>query len=249
MLSNGSVVISATVPVEYRDEEDEKTPVVFPTNYREGCVAGAMCFVGRWDADKQDYDWETSNQIFLPRHISTRGLVELSLSELKNGNLLLLMRGGNTGMDPAVCPGRKWMSLSKDGGKTWSPVTDLRYDTGEQFYSPASISRTLRSSKTGKLYYFLNITEGITAGNEHRYPLQVAQIDEESCTLIKDTVTVIEDRNPEKDSEYLQLSNFGLLEDRETNMVELTMTHLGAKGPEPDLWTSDTYKYFIDFIS
>ena len=248
VLSNGSVVISATIPVEYRDEEDEKTPVVFPSTYREGCVAGAMCFVGRWDANRKDYEWETSNRIFLPRHISNRGLVELTLSELKNGNLLLIMRGSNRKLDPIACPGRKWMSISEDGGMTWSPVTDLRYDTGEQFYSPASISRTFRSSKTGKLYYFLNISDTPPEGNEPRYPLHVAQIDEEKGALIKDTVTVIDDRNPEEDSEHLSLSNFGLLEDRETHMVELTMTRLGAKGPEPDIWTADTYKYLIDFV-
>ncbi len=248
VLSNGSVVISSTIPVEYRDEEDEKTPVAFPNMYREGCVAGAVCFVGRWDANRQDYEWETSNRIFLPRHISNRGLVELTLSELKNGNLLLLMRGSNRELDPIACPGRKWMSVSEDGGMTWSPVTDLRYDTGEPFYSPASISRTLRSSKTGKLYYFLNISDTPPEGNEPRYPLQVAQIDEGKCALIKDTVTVIDDRNSEEDSEHLSLSNFGLLEDRETHVVELTMTRLGAKGPMPDLWEADTYKYLIDFI-
>ena len=47
--SNGTVVISTVIPVEYRDEEDEKTPVFFPNTYKEGCVAGALCFVGRWD--------------------------------------------------------------------------------------------------------------------------------------------------------------------------------------------------------
>jgi len=40
VLKNGTVVISATVPVPYRDEEDEKYPSIFPNNYREGCVAG-----------------------------------------------------------------------------------------------------------------------------------------------------------------------------------------------------------------
>ena len=246
--SNGSVVISATIPVEYRDEEDEKTPVQFPNTYREGCVAGVVCFVGRWDENRKDYQWETSNRIFLPRRISTRGLVELDLSELKNGNLLLIMRGSNAGLDPLECPGRKWMSVSEDGGMTWSPVTDLRYDNGEQFYSPATYAKTLRSAKTGKLYCFLNISDTPPQGNGPRYPLQVAQVDEEKVALIKDTVTVIDTRNPKEDSEHLQLTNFSLLEDRETNVVELYLTRLGAKGPEPDLWTADTYKYLIDFI-
>ena len=246
--SNGSVVISATIPVEYRNEEDEKTPVQFPNTYREGCVAGVVCFVGRWDENRKDYNWETSNRIFLPRRISTRGLVELNLSELKNGNLLFIMRGSNAGLDPLECPGRKWMSVSEDGGMTWSPVTALRYDNGEQFYSPATYAKTLRSAKTGKLYCFLNISDTPPEGNGPRYPLQVAQIDEEKVSLIKDTVTVIDARNSKEDSEHLQLTNFGLLEDRETHVVELYLTRLGAKGPVPNLWEADTYKYLIDFI-
>ena len=60
-------------------------------------------------------------------------------------------------------------------------------------------------------------------------------------------MTVIDARDPEKDSEHLQLTNFGLLEDRETGKIELYMTHLGAKGPEPDTWEADTYRYMIDF--
>ncbi len=245
--SNGSVVLCTTVPVEYRDEEDEKVPVVFPNTYRDGCVAGVMCFIGSWDAGKADYRWETSQRIFLPRRISTRGLVELNLSELKNGDILLIMRGSNAGLDPSECPGRKWMSVSGEGGMTWSSITDLKYDTGEQFYSPATFAKTLRSSKTGKLYCFLNISEGPAEANGPRHPLLVAEVDEDNPAIKKDSVTVIDARDPEKDSEHLQLTNFGLLEDRETGKVELYMTHLGVRGPEPDIWKANTYRYMIDF--
>ena len=115
-------------------------PVVFPNTYREGCVAGAMSFVGKWDPVRKDYSWRISNRIFLPRKVSTRGLVELDLSELKDGRLLLIMRGSNAGLDSLECPGRKWISVSSDGGLTWGEITDLRFDTGEQFYSPATFA-------------------------------------------------------------------------------------------------------------
>ncbi len=247
VLSNGSVVIAATVPVPYRDEEDEKVPVTFPNNYREGCAAGAMCFVGRWNAAKKDYEWKTSNKIFLPRKTSTRGLVELDLSELKDGRLLLIMRGSNAGLDPIECPGRKWISISDDGGLTWSEITDLRYDTGEQFYSPATFAKTLRSTKTGKLYCFLNISDIPPEGNGPRYPLQVAEIDEEKVALIKESVTVIDDRAPALDSAQLQLSNFNLLENRETHVVELYLTRIGERGGGKNIWDADTYRYLITF--
>jgi hypothetical protein len=247
--SNGTVIIAATVPVPYRDEEDEKVPVVFPNTYREGCVAGAMSFVGKWDPVLKDYNWRTSNRIFLPRKVSTRGLVELNLSELKDGRLLLIMRGSNVGLDSLECPGRKWISVSSDGGMTWSKVTDLRYDTGEQFYSPATMARTLRSSTTGKLYCFLNINEDPPVGNGPRYPLQVVEIDEENICLKKETVTVIDDRNLELDSRHLQLSNFGLLEDRTSQQIELYLTRIGERGGGTKVWDADTYRYVIRFFN
>ena len=245
VLSNGTVAISTTLPVEYRDKEDEKIPSVFPNDYREGSVAGVMCFVGRWNPAGGDYDWQRSETMFLPRKKSTRGLVELDLSELANGNLLLLMRGSNVGLDPVACPARKWFSVSKDGGHTWSPVSDIRYDTGETLYSPASISHSFRSSKTGKLYWIGNITETPPNGNSPRYPLQIVEIDEETPSFRKDTLTVIDDRDPERDSVHVQASNFSVLEDRETGEVELYLVRLGERGSGVDTWSADAYKYTL----
>ena len=246
-LSNGTVIVSSTIPVMYRDEEDEKFPTAFPNDYREGCVAGAMCFVGKWNRARQDYDWTKSNSVFLPREKSTRGLVELNLSELTNGNLLMIMRGSNRGLDPLKYPGRRWFSVSKDGGLTWSEVKDMRYDTGEQLYSPSSIAKTIRSSKTGKLYWVGNIPDVPPDGNEPRYPLQILEIDEEGPSFKKDTVTVIDDRDPEKDSEHLQVSNFSLFENRETQDMEMYLIRLGERGGGPDIWTADAYKYTLVF--
>ena len=206
-----------------------------------------MCFIGRWNEERRDYDWVISKPVFLPRRKSTRGLVELNLSELTNGNLLLIMRGSNTGLDPVKYPGRKWFSVSKDGGFTWSKVMDIRYDTGESLYSPASISRTIRSKKSGRLYWMGNIPDIPPDGNSPRYPLQIVEIDEEKLSFKKDTLTVIDDRNPEKDSEHLQLSNFSLIENRETHEMEVYLTRLGERGSQPDLWTADAYKYTLVF--
>ena len=241
--SNGTVVISATVPVPYRDAEDEKVPVVFPNTYREGCVAGVICFVGRWDAAAGDYRWQTSEPIFLPRRTSTRGLVELDLSELSDGRLLLIMRGSNAGLDPLECPGRKWCSTSSDGGLTWTPIRDLRYDDGEQFYSPATFAKTIRASRTGKLYCVLNIAERPAEANGPRHPLQIVEIDERQVALKRDTVTVIDRRDPEQDADTLQLTNFSLLENRESHDLELYLTRLGAGGGGRDVWIADAYHY------
>lgn len=245
VLKNGSLLISATIPVPYHDKEDEKNPSIFPNNYREGCVAGAICFIGKWNPQKMDYDWKKSKPLFLPRHLSTRGLTELDVSELTNGKLLIIMRGSNAKLDITKSPGRKWFSVSGDGGFTWDDVTDMKYDDGEQFYSSATISKTIRSSKTGKLYWVGNINNEPPKGNLPRYPLQIVEIDEKGPSFRKESVTVIDDRDPIHDSEFLQLSNFSLLEDRETKNLEIFLTRLGENGGGDDTWTANSYKYTL----
>ena len=244
-LKNGSVVICATVPVPFMDEEDKNIPSIFPNNYREGCVGGAICFIGRWNESIRNYDWKTSKPVFLPRRISTRGLDELHINELSTDKLVLIIRGSNTGLDPVKCPGRKWFSVSDDGGFTWSDVKDIKFDTGEQIYSPASISATIRSSENKKLYWIGNISEKPVEGNSPRYPLVIVEVDEEKICFRKETITIIDDRDPAKDSESLQLSNFSILENRETNEIEIYLTRLGEKGGGDEIWTAGAYRYTL----
>ncbi|MCE5347932.1 MAG: glycoside hydrolase [Bacteroidales bacterium] len=245
VLKNGSVIITATVPVPFMDEEDKNIPSVFPNNYREGCVGGAVCFIGHWNKILQNYDWKVSKPLFLPRRISTRGLNELHITELTDGRLLMIIRGSNTGLDPVSCPGRKWYSVSEDGGCTWNEIKDIRYDTGEQFYSPASISSTIRSSLNGKLYWIGNISDHPVDGNSPRYPLYIVEIDEEQICFRKKTLTIIDDRDPAYDSESLQLSNFSIFENRETKEIEIYLTRLGEQGGGADIWTANAYKYTL----
>ncbi|PKO20351.1 MAG: hypothetical protein CVU38_20595 [Chloroflexi bacterium HGW-Chloroflexi-1] len=98
-------------------------------------VSGILCFVGKWDPAGKTYLWEVSEPIYVPRRVSGRGLMEPVIAELLDGRLLLVMRGSND-----VFPkdwngtvengGHKWITVSDDGGRTWSPVTDFRYDDG-----------------------------------------------------------------------------------------------------------------------
>ncbi len=146
-------------------------------------------------------------------------------------------------------PGRTWMSVSKDGGRTWGPVIDLRYDTGEQFYSPAALSRLLRSGRTGKLYWFGNITPQPPQRCLPRYPLVMAEVEESIPALKKESLVVIADRDPAKDSELVQFSNFCLLDNQATGEIELYMSHFGEHGLVKETgafdYTSDTWKYTI----
>jgi len=49
------------------------------------------------------------------------------------------------------------------------------------------------------------ISERPVDGNAPRYPLQIIEIDEDIICLKKDTTTIIDDRDPARDSESLQL--------------------------------------------
>lgn len=228
-----------------------ESPVEITDRGRAEPVHAVRCFVGKWNPDAEDYAWEVSQPIAVPHRISGRGLQEPAIAELQDGRLFLEMRGSTVAIEPewkgkTETPGRRWISLSEDGGRTWSPVTDLRYETGESFYSPSALARLLRHSRTGKLYWFGNITPTPPEGNLPRYPLYVGEVDETIPAIRKDTLTVIDDCDREHDSPRIQVSNFSLLEDRETGVIEMYMTRLGERASH---WLhADAYKYSITLL-
>jgi len=234
----GTVVYpAAEVPMEITDRGQKEK------------VRGMLCFIGRWGPQEQTYDWGISEPIRVPLRVSGRGLEEPTIAELRDGRLLLVIRG-STHMMPGDWKGKvengghKWMSLSADGGRTWSPVTDLRYDTGEPFYSPGAYAMLLRHQQSGRLLCFLNISPSPTSGDRPRYPLYLAEVDESVPAIKKETLTVVEDRHP-TDTPDIQFSNFSLLEDRETGDVELYMTRFGER---EDWRMADSYRYTIRLL-
>jgi len=242
---HGKIIYPASRKVPCSKEDNNHIPADLTGLREQSHSSGVFCFIGQWNPKLNDYTWKTTEPLSVPKYVSTRGLFEPAIAELTNGDLLLDMRGSNWRMHPETTPGRRWVSISKDRGNTWSEVTDLRYDTGEQFYAPSSHSRMIRSTKTGKLYWVGNISEEPACANLPRYPLYIAEVDETLPALKRETLTVIDDRDPERDSEYLQLSNFSLLENRETLDLEVYVTRLGERGDQPDLWTADTVKYTL----
>jgi len=203
---------------------------------------GSMCFIGKWNAEKTDYEWTGGKPVWLSRDVTSRGLLEPEVAELKDGRVLVVWRGSNAKLDPAKAPGRKWFSVSTDGGSTLSTPKAWTYDDGSGFYSPSSIHRLIRHTVTGKLYWVGNICPGRSSGNSPRYPLVIAEVNEKIPALKRSTVTLIDDRRPGDDSR-LQLSNFSLLADRETHALEIGLTRLGAD--PKDFWGSDAYRYTL----
>ena len=200
----------------------------------------AGCFIGEWKG--KNIKWEPSQMSKIDAGLSSRGLCEPAIAELNGGLSLMVCRGSNFRMSSV--PGYKWYSLSRDGGYIWSHVSPFCYDDGGEFFSPATGSRLIRSTRNGKLYWIGNIVPENPDGNRPRYPLQIAEVNENKIGLRKDSVVVIDDRR-EDDSPLVQLSNFKVYEDRETGVFVLTMARYQEKGEE---LTSPAYEYRINII-
>ena len=249
VLKNGDIAVPVGVPVykgcAMAGLDVEKVFPSCPTLHR--CVVVAR---GKFNTETERYDLTFSNPVILSDLRSSRGIDEPILTELESGRILLVMRGSNvsrpqwkTRIEPGT-PSFKWYAYSDDGGATFTTAEPWHFDDCEVIYSGATISSFRRSTKNGKLYWFGNIAPHTANGNWPRYPLHMAEVDEKYGVLKKETLTVIDTRR-EGESEQLQLSNFGIIEDRETLNFELTLCKLGQYDPKKPYFC-EGWKYEID---
>lgn len=186
--------------------------------------------------DAASGQWRPSNPCAIASHLSSRGLLEPEAAVLQDGRILIVCRGSNT----STTPGRKWRILSQDKGQTLEPVEAFGYEDSEPFYSPSSIHRFVRSRRNGVLYWFANITPEPPNGNSPRYPLYITEIDETRAAVRRHSLIVLDTRQPGEPS-ALQLSNFHVLQDRQSDAIEIYITLLGLN-PD-DFWRSGVYRY------
>lgn len=188
-------------------------------------VGGVALFVGRWNTAEETYEWQPSNPVAVSRQVSDRGLFEGWVVELKNGDLFVDMRANRT----KINPGRSFYAISTDGGRTLGSATELKYDDGTQFFRPSSLAMLLRHSVTGKLYWFGNICRfpDPVDGNRPRFPLVLAEVDEDLPALKRSTLTIIDDYDMKTQTPSIQYSNFSLVEDRVSHDFELYLTGWG----------------------
>ena len=242
-LGNGTLIhVGATVNIPEGEPipNPKKLSVMgIPPDAR--CIA-SVCFIGQWDEEANDYRWAAGRPVWVSRSVSSRGLMEPEAAQLEDGRVLVVWRTSNASLDPNEVPGRKFYSVSTDGGRTLSEPSAWAYDDGMAFYSPSSFHQMIRHTVTGKLYWIGNITSNRPRGNSPRYPLVIAEVDEEIPALKRDTVTLVDDRR-EGDSPRLQLSNFSLFENREDQAFEVYLTRLG-EDPN-DFWGANNYKYTL----
>lgn len=182
-----------------------------------------IVLIGTWRDDHR-LGWCVSEPVHARPQESTRGFLEPTLVELRDGRLLMVMRGSNGGLhDPGFkIPGWRWMTTSLDGGRHWSAPTPMTLDDGVPFYSPSSMSQLLRHS-SGRLYWIGNLTPENPRGNSPRWPLVIAEIDESRLVLFKHSIIVIDTRT-DQDVDGVELSPHGpAIEDRQSGDIILPM--------------------------
>ncbi len=208
-LIGGGLATACTIETKITNEDGVKES-----------VDGVVVFVGHWNKTSQTYLWRTSNTVAVPRTISDRGLFEGWVAQLAGGELFVDMRANRT----AVNAGRSFYAISRDGGRTLSDARELKFDDGTRFLRPSSLAMLFRHSITKKLYWFGNIVTvpGTIKGNRPRYPLYVAEVDEITPALKRNTLTVIDDYDPKTQTESIQFSNFSIVEDQETILRTLS---------------------------
>lgn len=199
----------------------------------------AVCFIGTCEKDGK-VRWSMGERISISPELSSRGLCEPTIAELKDGRFLAICRGSNILLEDV--PGRKWIAVSETGGKTWGKVSELAFDDGEFILSPATGSQLIRHCRSGDLYWIGNIVNCRTDGNKPRHPLCIAKIDEKDCRLIRSSMAIIDNKEA-GDTDSLQLSNFRTYVDRETGEFVLTMARIFEKGCTQ--LTSPAYEYRI----
>lgn len=222
--SNGELVF----PFYYAplDEHGELYNPLHMVSYTNNAV-----MIGTWNAKKDDLTWKVSEPISLPLDASDRGASESVLAELSTKGHFLLSIRANSGPSRPM-PGYAWKSLSTDYCRTWSAPTPLTYSDGEKFYAPGSCAGLIRSSRNHKLYWIGNITPTPPNGGLPRYPLVIAEVDEQKMGLVKSSVTVLDDLQPGDDPK-LQLSNFRLMDDAESGHILIHLNRMNAHAKNP----------------
>lgn len=217
--SNGEIL----VPFQFWPL-DEKEELYLPKGASWTFLDSGV-LIGRWTMDGRDVEWDLGETVHLTPDQSTRGAFEPAIVELKKpGRFLMILRGSN--QDRPDQPGYKWMCISDDYCRTWSMPQALGYSNGEKFFSPSACSDIRRNSKDGKIYWIGNICPENPTGNEPRYPLVVGQVDEDQLGIIKESVQIIDSRDPKSDSPYVQLSNFSVAEDPSTGNFIVQLSRL-----------------------
>lgn len=183
----------------------------------------AVVLIGSWRKNGK-LSWKMSERVQGDPKRSTRGMIEPTITELKDGRLVMIMRGSNAakGSTEYILPSHKWISVSKNGGKNWTKPEPLGFDNEKPLYSPSSMSTVFKHS-SGRYFWVGNMTEKNSEGNLPRWPLVMAELDPKNLKLISKSLLVLDKQKEEDKSRgRLDISHITLIEDRLTKEIILT---------------------------
>lgn len=190
--------------------------------------------IGAWTPDNH-LSWDVSQRVVGDPKRSTRGVCEPTLAELPDGRTLMIMRGSNSRGREHSLPSYRWLSVSNDGGRTWTKPEPWTYAGGEELFSPSSMSQLFKHS-SGRVFWIGNITSEEINGNSPRWPLIIGEVDPKSLGLVKQSVVVIDTHKPD-DPPRIDLSHFRAQEDRKTGEIILTVPR-ALNGYKSTTWTT-----------
>ena len=190
-----------------------------------------------------ELSWRLGQPLNIAPELSSRGLDENTLIELRDGRIAAVCRGDNSAFPEK--PGYKWLSGSRDDGGTWSAPVPFPATRGEPLESGANGSAFFRSIKNGRLYWMGNLAlRGERPnGNWPRSPLVIVEVQEEPFALKPETIFAVDERNF-NDSPRVQMSNFRFYQDRETGDVVIFLTRYGEFS-EKEWMLADYYRYRV----
>ena len=184
-------------------------------------------FIARWNEAGDDLTWRMGSMV-------PGGGCEQTIARLTDGRLLNILRSQGQITPYPFSAWERAYAISDDDGETWSRPQPLAYRDGSGLTSPRAWSQLIRSSVSGKLYWIANILPALDTPQSEairkewpsradpRYPLQIVEVDESDPSLVKETLTVLIDREPDE-TRFVRFSNFFAYEDRETGELQVLL--------------------------
>ncbi len=218
------------------------------SQYKDFYHARLNILLGKWRDDLSGIDWEQAGTLKIDPKKSTCGLDEPQACQLPDGRLFIIIRQGNVHptQDHPGAPSVKLFTISEDGGRTWSKARPLTHEDGRYIYSSRSYPDVFRSSKNGRTYVILNISEYSTDNCEPRTTLHIAELDTESLSVKRDTVAIIETKH-EEHHPLVRFSNWVAMEDRYTkNLLLFMQLRMSEYCPVRYGYDFNIYRYEIE---
>jgi hypothetical protein len=231
-LRNGTVVLPAYLwpTADFMTARFEAQ--AWPANLRQDAqyFLESRCLLLRWKPDLSGFEFSSGGQMVVDggyTYAGTCGSDEPAIAYLDDQRWLAIVRTSTSQVDdfrqrgiamPRTC------LLTTDGGVTWQTSEPLLFTDGGRVYSSSAWSQFCRSPKTGTWYWIGNVLTEPTYGTcDPRYPLQIVALDDATLQLRRETLTVIQDKEP-GDDKWVRFSNFRTYEERGTRDLILLMT-------------------------